>query len=160
MKLFKSKLNTRGFGHIEMVVIVFVVAVIAGVGFFVYQGHNKTKSTTAHAGGLNYGLVGTSNGVTFKACKQLVNSAYGGIWNIQVIAGGSNLNSSTVAYMNDYSNSNATGWQWAASSSSWWAGTVTSFSHYANPYVNNYLNFGVGKSNYTSLVRANNLNNC
>lgn len=46
-----KKLNNKGFGHLELIVIIVAVALIAGVGFFVYQNHSSTKKTTAHAGG-------------------------------------------------------------------------------------------------------------
>ena len=49
-KTNKLKTNTSGFGHIETLLIVVAVVVIAGVGFFVYQNHNK-KTTKAHAAG-------------------------------------------------------------------------------------------------------------
>ena len=55
----KLKTNTSGFGHIEMLLIVVAVVVIGGVGFFVYQNHNKKTATksTAHAGAwTNLGL--------------------------------------------------------------------------------------------------------
>jgi hypothetical protein len=46
MNLLKSlKRDSKGFGYIELIVILLVVVVIAGIGFFVYK--NKT---TAHAG--------------------------------------------------------------------------------------------------------------
>ena len=49
----KLKTNSSGFGHIEMLLLVVAVVVIGGVGFFVYQNHNKKTATksTAHAGG-------------------------------------------------------------------------------------------------------------
>jgi hypothetical protein len=46
MNILKNlKKDSRGFGHIEMIVIVLVIAVIAGVSFFVYK-----HKATAHAG--------------------------------------------------------------------------------------------------------------
>jgi hypothetical protein len=44
----KLRTNSKGFGHIEMLLIVVAIVVIAGVGFFVYNNNNKKK---AHAGG-------------------------------------------------------------------------------------------------------------
>ncbi len=50
--LKKLRRDSNGFGHIETILIVLVVAAIAASGFFVYQ-HQK-KHTTAHAGGWTY----------------------------------------------------------------------------------------------------------
>ncbi|HEY4964299.1 MAG TPA: hypothetical protein VIH90_06410, partial [Candidatus Saccharimonadales bacterium] len=53
--LKKLRRDSNGFGHIETILIVLVVAAIAGVGFFVYQNHSKTgKHTIAHAGSWTY----------------------------------------------------------------------------------------------------------
>ena len=67
----KLKTNSSGFGHIEMLLIVVAVVVIAGVGFFVYQNHNK-KTSKALAG--SWALLGTQNinnsTVNLFACAQ------------------------------------------------------------------------------------------
>jgi hypothetical protein len=49
----KLKNNNKGFGHIEMLLVIVAVVIIGAVGFFVYQNHNKKTATksTAHAGG-------------------------------------------------------------------------------------------------------------
>ena len=62
MNILKSlKKDSKGFGHIETILIVLVVAVIAGVGYFVYQAHgNKPIKPTAHAG--SYKLLASSSG--------------------------------------------------------------------------------------------------
>ena len=96
-KTNKLKTNTSGFGHLEMLLLVVAVVVIAGVGFFVYQNHNK-KTTKAHAGswasyqvnsqvcaswdskncpGGDGGYTGRIN-ATLWACRQYIN-AYGGV---------------------------------------------------------------------------------
>jgi N-acetylmuramoyl-L-alanine amidase len=41
----KHKLNNKGFSHVELVLLIVVIAVIAGVGFFVYnKNNNKSKA--------------------------------------------------------------------------------------------------------------------
>jgi Tfp pilus assembly protein PilE len=43
----KHKLNNKGFSHVELVLLIVVIAVIAGVGFFVYnKNNNKSKAGT------------------------------------------------------------------------------------------------------------------
>jgi hypothetical protein len=44
MKLFKRKLNTKGFSHVEAFIIIVVVAALAGIGFYVYH------KNVSHAG--------------------------------------------------------------------------------------------------------------
>ncbi len=69
--LKKLSKDSSGFGHIEMIVIVLVVAAIAGVGFFVYQNHSKSgKHSTAHAGGWSQleWYVGGNSRFTLEAC--------------------------------------------------------------------------------------------
>jgi hypothetical protein len=75
MNIIKSlKKDNRGFGHIELVVVVLVIAAVAASGFFVYQ-HQK-KHVIAHAG--SWTPVGTINlgnpRITYTgyACKQAI----------------------------------------------------------------------------------------
>ena len=43
-----KRLGSKGFGHVELALLVVVIAVIAGVGFFVYsKNNNKSKADTA-----------------------------------------------------------------------------------------------------------------
>ena len=59
----KLRTNSKGFGHIEMLLIVVAVVVIAGVGFFVYNNNNKKK---AHAGG--WTLIAGMSGEAIYGC--------------------------------------------------------------------------------------------
>lgn len=70
MKLFKkAQLNNKGFGHIELLLVIVVLVAIAGVGFFVYK-HDNKKTNVAHAGGWTVVTTGTTNGIPFtgEAC--------------------------------------------------------------------------------------------
>ena len=70
MKLSLKKLSQSGFSHFELLVIIGVTIVVAGVGTFVYSKVHKS-----HAGGYNYTYVGSAiaktNPIDFYACKQL-----------------------------------------------------------------------------------------
>lgn len=70
MKLSLKKLSQSGFSHFELLVIIGVTVVVAGVGTFVYSKVHKS-----HAGGYNYTYVGSAiaktNPIDFYACKQL-----------------------------------------------------------------------------------------
>src|ERR1700685_4159261 len=81
MKLFrKTKLNSKGFSHLELLLVIVVVVVIAGVGFFVYKHGHKTN--TAHAGG--YTNLGTAFGVNTEVCHEYV-AAYGGVNKVEFV---------------------------------------------------------------------------
>ena len=63
-----KRLNNKGFGHLEILTVVLVVALVAVAGYFVYQHHNK--NSVAHAGSYNYETLVNSNGTILQACKQ------------------------------------------------------------------------------------------
>ncbi|HEY4964460.1 MAG TPA: hypothetical protein VIH90_07255 [Candidatus Saccharimonadales bacterium] len=148
MKLFKSKLNNKGFGHIETILIVLVVAVIAGVGFFVYQNHSKTgKKTTTHAGGwtyiLNTGNLQYGGNVNIWACKaqwgslEQVKVAYTKAANVPAYWFDSTV---TITTNNGASKIADAGW-----SNSYYAGTIAVQTLYfntsnLNKYPNIYIN--------------------
>jgi hypothetical protein len=76
------KKDSRGFGHVETLLIVLVVAAVAGVGYFVYQNHKTSGSTTAHAGSYTSVVVDSAikgGPVTILAC-------YNGHNTVQVLA--------------------------------------------------------------------------
>ena len=70
MKLSLKKLSQSGFSHFELLVIIGVTVVVAGVGTFVYSKVHKS-----HAGGSEYKYIGSviakQNPIDFFACKQL-----------------------------------------------------------------------------------------
>jgi hypothetical protein len=70
MKLSLKKLSQSGFSHFELLVIIGVTVVVAGVGTFVYSKVHKSHAGTAH-----YTYVGSAiaktNPIDFYACKQL-----------------------------------------------------------------------------------------
>ena len=72
----KTKLNNKGFSHLEIGITIVVVAVIAVVGGFVYsKNSNKSKAMTTSSSDVSYGLIpqnelsnitsGQANGVLF-----------------------------------------------------------------------------------------------
>ena len=77
MKIFK-KLNSKAFGHLELLLIIVVVVAIAGTGYFVYQ-HHKNNGV-AHAG--SYTPIGSLSTTwpagtateSLLACKQSLNA--------------------------------------------------------------------------------------
>ncbi len=89
----KLKTNTSGFGHIEMLLLVVAVVVIGGVGFFVYQNHNK-KTSKALAG--SWALLGTQNinnsTVNLLACAQYTPFGSTPAWTIKEAMTQSNPN--------------------------------------------------------------------
>ncbi len=77
--LNKIKNNSKGFAHLELIVIVVVVAVIAGAGYFVYQHHKK--ATVSHASG--YSSLFSAFGFNINACQNY-SSAFNGTYTVKV----------------------------------------------------------------------------
>ncbi len=84
MKINKSKLNSKGFSHVEMLIALVVIVAIAGVGVFVYKHHkdsNKSMSSTIHPMGfttkplVNSSVKGSSALVDGKSLASVVPSA-------------------------------------------------------------------------------------
>jgi hypothetical protein len=73
MLLHKPKLNSKGFGHVELILIIVVIVALVGVGGLVYSKHNK-----AHAGGWTL-IAGTGASGTqyIKACHTYSANYYG-----------------------------------------------------------------------------------
>jgi len=54
----KTKLNNKGFSHLEIGITIVVVAVIAVVGVFVYnKNNNKSKAVTTSTSDVSYGMI-------------------------------------------------------------------------------------------------------
>ena len=145
----KLKTNSSGFGHIEMLLLVVAVVVIGGVGFFVYQNQNKktASKSTAHAGGWNYGYIGTATngyyGVTYtvKACRILQATGFGKLWSINTLAAISPANATVASHsgvvVNVSEQHNASGGYTPQSViNTWWANSVGTSSVWANPNIN------------------------
>ncbi|HEY4963204.1 MAG TPA: hypothetical protein VIH90_00720 [Candidatus Saccharimonadales bacterium] len=122
MNILKSlKKDSHGFGHIETILIVLVVAAIAGVGFFVYQAHtNKPIRPTAHAG--SWAILTAKNGIYggtlyFWACRNPY-AAESGTNSITVAI---TKNASTPAYWYGIYDTPMAQPSW---SNSYWAGTI------------------------------------
>jgi hypothetical protein len=79
MKLFKKRLNSEGFGHIELLTAIVVIFVVAGAGFYVFKHQHK-----AHASNTNYGYMGSDGRVKAYACKTYIN-AYGGVYSVKAL---------------------------------------------------------------------------
>ena len=77
---FIKKLNSKGFGHLDLLIVIVVVAAVAASGFLVYQHHHK--ASVAHAG--SYTNLGGAYGVEVYACKTYVN-AFGGVDNVTLL---------------------------------------------------------------------------
>ena len=152
----KLRTNSKGFGHIEMLLIVVAVVVIAGVGFFVYNNNNKKK---AHAGG--WTPVTVMNGVAIYGC-------WNGQWG--------NYSEAKIAYVKQASANAANLWYHtktfnvslghsyndAGQANAYWAGTIAVQKVAFN--INNNVNviYGVGQINALPLgvasvqyIRAN-----
>ncbi len=70
MKLSLKKLSQSGFSHFELLVIIGVTVVVAGVGTFVYSKVHKSHASTSR-----YTYVGSAiaktNPIDFYSCKHL-----------------------------------------------------------------------------------------
>lgn len=84
MKLFKKlKLNSKGFSHVELLIVVVLVLAMGGVGYLVYR--EDHTSSTAHAGSwLSVGTIksdvtGDKTAINVFACKQKYTSTNWGI---------------------------------------------------------------------------------
>jgi hypothetical protein len=102
----KLKTNSSGFGHIEMLLLVVAVVVIGGVGFFVYQNHNK-KTSKALAG--SWALLGTQNinnsTVNLFACAQYTPFGSTPAWTIKLAMTQSNPNANITLNSDVYTGS-------------------------------------------------------
>ena len=84
---FIKKLNNKGFGHLELLLVIVVVALVAGTGFFVYQHHKKHD--IAHAGSytplIDYFTGKTQyHGISVFACKTYT-PVFGGVYNLTIL---------------------------------------------------------------------------
>jgi hypothetical protein len=70
----QKKLNSKGFGHIEILLAIVVLVGIVGAGVFVYARQHK-----AHAGSFTY--LGVRSNINMYVCKTYVN-AYGGVYQV------------------------------------------------------------------------------
>ena len=137
----KLRTNSKGFGHIEMLLIVVAIVVIAGVGFFVYNNNNKKK---AHAGG-------------WTPVTIMSGEAIYGCWNGQW----GNYSEAKIAYVKQASANPANLWYHtytfnvsnehsyndAGQANAYWAGTIAVQKVAFN--INNNVNviYGVGQIN-------------
>jgi hypothetical protein len=76
-----TKLNTKGFGHIVVVIAIAVVVVVGGAGYAVYKHQNK-----AHAGG--YTAISTDPNHKIVGCSTYHQSnAYGNFYTVTIVYG-------------------------------------------------------------------------
>ena len=146
--MFK-KLNNKGFGHLELLIVIVVVALVAGTGFFVYQHHKKHD--VAHAGSWQtMGVVtGTSpfSSVTRYGCEVGPVGASTMTVNELLVANKTNKTNNYATdsiQMVDYSAPNFGGTFLGESTvtNDWLNGEVQT-SLNLNPYNKNYVTFSV-----------------
>jgi len=128
MKIFtkhKKKLGSDGFGHIELLMVVVVIAAVVGVGSYVYS-----KDHTSHAG--SWTKVGTVylGKVNFKVygCAYYPPESYSNVVQIKGMATASTANSPGTSYTfkENFNNDQATTNDWIHNSSA----PVSLFSYY------------------------------
>lgn len=116
-----NKLNSKGFGHIETIVTILVVASIIVIGLVVYSHSSKG---TAHAS--SYMPIGFAYGVEVAACKTYV-PAYGGVYNVTLnfskLAGTANY----YYYFANYSPLRNPHWGIPTMNNSYYAGVIASY---------------------------------
>jgi len=150
MKQFRIRLNSRGFSHVELLVVVVLVVAVALTGVFVYKHDNK--SGTAHAGSWTY-LGSTSNdslGVTISAyaCLQKIALPSGGYtYNVEgMFEANHRITQSLWVGIDDWSVptgvQNGTHRWWIASTS--WNSQQVHVSHNVNLAVPNYISASFG----------------
>jgi hypothetical protein len=133
MKAFKrTMLNTKGFGHVELILIIVVIVALVGVGGLVYSKHNKAHAsswqaiTSSNGGGDLVPSWPSSAGVKASAC---VTPVYYGVWDVGTLAilpYGVNPSSSGVngTATVQYTGGSVT----IGSGESWWYGVAQSYS--------------------------------
>ena len=137
----KLRTNSKGFGHIEMLLIVVAVVVIAGVGFFVYNNNNKKK---AHAGG--WTLIAGMSGEAIYGCwnGQWGNYSEAKIAYVkQASANSAFLWYHTYAFNNDLRHSYSD----AGQANAYWADTIAVQKVAFNINNNVIVIYGVGQFN-------------
>ena len=149
----KLKNNNKGFGHIEMLLVIVAVVIIGAVGFFVYQNHNKKTATksTAHAGGwtqIDTGRYCTNNScstyIPFTSSACYTNAgAYGSYVKALIVLASplpypnttqtiiTNYKSTTIPQKINWTETETGNWLYGA--------FHTSNAYLINPNVNNYI---------------------
>lgn len=187
MRLQKiSKLNSRGFGHVELLLVVVLVVAVALTGFFVYK-HDK-KTVTAHAGSYSYGTtIGSANFRTVagkaypdvtasvSVCKIIEpNTPYGELFHIEMLATLSPAPSNSSEYAVSVTEAPSPNpnqiWRIVSHNNLWWDNEVAAPAFYVSELKVNYLGFsvqyngtpgvgiGIDKSNIP--IRADSIANC
>ncbi|HUD06137.1 MAG TPA: hypothetical protein VMR18_04470 [Candidatus Saccharimonadales bacterium] len=139
----RRKLNSDGFSHVELLIVIALVLAVASVGFLTYRSQHK-NSVTAHAGSPT--LVGTIKAsgepnITVYACGGPNSSEYTYVKAWAIISSGPAVNSSTTISMGDFSAPNYTSKRlWITWTGNWPKSTAYLY-HTTNPHVSNYLIF-------------------
>jgi hypothetical protein len=179
----KSKLknNNKGFGHIEILLVIVAVVIIGAVGFFVYQNHNKKTATKsiAHAGGwtpIDKGQYCINNdcsksiGFTGYACYTNA-GAYGSYVKALIVLASPtpwpNLTTSTISSTQTYDAIGQKNWS-KNETGNWLYGAFhTTAPYLINTSVNNFIQaypqvpYGIQTSTYTNTwVHATGLASC
>ncbi len=167
MKLLrKTKLNEKGFGHLEIVLLIVVVLAIGAGGFFVYKHSHKT--TVAHASGTTY--LGYYYGVTVSACATF--DSYYDVYHVTTYfnkpASGAPKYYDAAAF---YTNDNAVGGTGTgAGGNAYWLNVSGSAQFYVSKYSNqrfrafvnsgDTVGSGVNGTEGTGLVNPANVAQC
>jgi hypothetical protein len=141
----KAKLNSKGFGHLELLLVIVVIVAIAGAGFLVYEHGNKTN--VAHAGGQTTLQTGM---FTVTACRTYV-AAYGGVNEVKfTFSKAASLKNAEYQVFNSRTDPSPT-----TMGTAWWNNVVASLSINQSTYLGDKIGFidatGVhgGASTYT-----------
>jgi hypothetical protein len=128
MKISKKPLNNRGFSHVEILLLLVVIAVVAGAGFFVFKHQNK-----AHAAAWTTlawdDSTDKSGQVSAKACKVVINSGYGQLYKATFfITNTSTKYRNIIEYVARPSYPGSKGWNRVSShnDNTWWYGVWAS----------------------------------
>ncbi|HUD06118.1 MAG TPA: hypothetical protein VMR18_04370 [Candidatus Saccharimonadales bacterium] len=150
----RTKLNSKGFGHVELLLVVVLVVALAGVGYFVYQ-HDK-KTVTVHAGSYKY--IGVFDGsaltgsdlpnMSVYVCRTSENSIYGPLFQIRDLVALSkpmpNNGWTESITMSRYPSTNISSPgspTVTTSNSEWWDGLYQENSIYVSQLKVNYIVF-------------------
>lgn len=160
MTIFKkSRLDSKGFGNVGLLLVIVLMIAIVGVGSLVYK-HEKNNDTVLAATN-NWTPLGsfsdyTLNSVNYKirinfsACLENVGNIHNGVHSYVkglVTATGGTVNSFTGVWMSANSSASAANSTWTVFSGNRWNGDEVSLQHSIVPSQTNLIQFGFNVDN-------------
>lgn len=142
MKLKLKKLNSRGFGHVEMFLVVAAFVFIGAAGLYV---NNNNKSHAQSVGAISVGVTGTAEVVACIQNNVVYAEVYSWIGNLP--------SSATIDMFDEASPYSTLRWIAIGPFRQW-------VSHGVNLSVNNYLAWSVNGAHITGFTRAGALQQC